>query len=92
VVFAWNIQRALARYFSAGLLVRTLFAHWHKDAVSYKQGTISGIALAFAWNVISRAIGFMVRSITLVVFAIAAVAAGWDDRTRRVRPEESRIE
>lgn len=74
VVLEWNLQRATARYFSAGVMVRTLVAHWHRDKVSYKQGTISKIVLAFAWNIISRFIGFLVRGTMLVLYAIAALA------------------
>lgn len=72
----WNLERVVARYFSAALLLRTLVSHWHKDAVSYSQGSISGIALAFAWNMISRAIGFVIRTILLTLYvAIAGVLA-----------------
>lgn len=74
VTLAWNLERAAARYFSVGVLMRTLVSHWHKDAVSYKQGTITGIALAFAWNSISRVVGFVVRTLTLLIYAFTAVA------------------
>ena len=73
VALAWNLERAAARYFSAGILLRTLISHWHKDAVSYKQGTITGIAVAFAWNMISRVIGFVVRTITLAAYFFVAI-------------------
>lgn len=74
LTLAWNLERALARYFSVSIMLRTLFSHWHKDAVSYKQGTISGIALAFAWNMISRLVGFVVRMLALATYMVAAIA------------------
>ena len=52
IVLAWNMQRVLARYFSAPIMLKTLISHWHKDAVSYQAGGIGNIALAFAWNII----------------------------------------
>lgn len=72
ITLTWNLERAAVRYFSAGLILRTLVAHWHKDAVPYQQGTVSGIALAFAWNMISRGFGFFVRTVALVFYAVVA--------------------
>jgi len=66
----WNIERALLQYFSVGLMLRTLFAHWHKDAVQYQRGSFSQIFISFAWNQISRAIGFLVRSSVLVAWLV----------------------
>lgn len=75
ITLAWNIERMLARYFSVRILFKTLFAHWHKDAVSYRQGTVSGIALAFAWNSISRVFGFIIRLATIGVYVATAGSA-----------------
>lgn len=73
LTLTWNIQRALAQYFSVPMMLRTLFAHWHRDAVPYRAGTISGLVLAFAWNLISRAIGLIVRATLLLTWLVAAV-------------------
>lgn len=71
---AWNLQRMLARTFSVSLMLRTLFAHWHKDAVSYKLAGLSSILTTFAWNQISRGVGFVVRLCALFVWLWAAAA------------------
>lgn len=73
IVLTWNLQRALWRFFSVSLMLRTLFAHWHRDAVPYWAGTVSGLLLAFAWNQISRAIGLTVRLAVLLTWLVTAV-------------------
>jgi len=70
LILFWNLERALLRFFSVGLMLKTLFAHWHKDRVSYRQGSISGFLTALAWNLISRGIGFIVRIIVLAAWLI----------------------
>lgn len=72
----WNLELALLRYFSVGYMLRTLFAHWHKDAVPYRGGYISTYLITFAWNQISRAIGFFIRTIVLMIWAIAQAVYG----------------
>jgi hypothetical protein len=74
LVVAWNIQRSLWQYFSVSLMLRTLIAHWHQDRVSYRQGTITGMIHAWAWNIISRAIGFFVRSCLLAIWLAAQIS------------------
>lgn len=69
----WNLELALLQYFSVGLMLRTLFAHWHKDAVSYERGSFSQIFISFAWNQISRGIGFVIRSAVLFAWLIVQV-------------------
>lgn len=56
-------------------MLRTLIAHWHRDAVGYNRGSLGDKAMALAWNLISRGIGFIVRSATLFVWAASACAA-----------------
>ncbi|MBI1834053.1 MAG: hypothetical protein HYR90_04495 [Candidatus Andersenbacteria bacterium] len=73
LTLAWNIQRVLLRLFSVPLMLRTLVSHWHKDVVSYERAGLSKLALAFAWNMISRVIGFVVRTFTLATYSIAAL-------------------
>lgn len=69
----WNLELALLQYFSVGLMLRTLFAHWHKDAVRYERRSFSQLFISFAWNQISRAIGFIVRSIVLTAWLIVQI-------------------
>jgi hypothetical protein len=64
------MQIALLQFFSVPLLVKTLFAHWHKDAVPYHGGSITDYLTTFAWNQISRVIGFIIRACTLVLWLI----------------------
>lgn len=64
----WNLELALVQFFSVGFLLRTLFAHWHRDAVRYDRSSIGAIFVSFAWNQISRGIGFIVRSAVLLAW------------------------
>jgi hypothetical protein len=73
LTLARDLERALLRFFSVSFMVRTLFAYWRKDSVSYRAGSLEGIALAFAWNTISRGIGFIIRTMVLLVWVLAAV-------------------
>lgn len=74
VIFSWNFQRFLARYFSAPVMLKTLGAHWHKDAVVY-HGSLADKAKILAWNLISRVIGFIARTIVLAAWLLVAAAA-----------------
>jgi len=67
-----NLQRTLARFFSVAIMLRTLVSHWHKDVVQYR-GSISSRLLALAWNLISRGIGFLIRSVVLIVWVVTAI-------------------
>jgi hypothetical protein len=60
----------LLRWFSVGTMLKTLFSYWHRDRVSLKAGSMSGIALALAWNAISRGIGFVIRVCVLMAWVI----------------------
>ncbi len=72
-----TLERGLVIYFSVPVMFKTLLAHWHRDRVSMRRGTISGLAIALAWNAISRVMGFIVRSATLIVWVAASlVVAG----------------
>lgn len=70
-----TLERALLLFFSVTLMIRTLVAYWHRDRVNIRRGTISGMAIAFAWNLISRGIGFIIRTATLLVWLVVALAA-----------------
>jgi hypothetical protein len=72
LTLARDLERALLRFFSVPFMVRTLFAYWRKDSVSYRAGSLEGIALALAWNTISRGIGFIIRTTVLLVWVLAA--------------------
>jgi len=69
----WNLERALWRFFSVKFMLRTLLAHWHKDAIPYRGGTLSNLALTFIWNQVSRFIGFLIRSAVLLAWLIAEI-------------------
>ena len=71
-----NLERALLIFFSVPTMVTTLFAHWHRDAVSARRGTISAIAMAYAWNAISRGIGFIIRVAMIAAWGLCALALG----------------
>lgn len=68
-----NLHIVLLRAFSVSIMLRTLFAHWHKDAVRYNQGSLGGFAKAWAWNMISRGIGFLIRLSVLLFWAVSAL-------------------
>ena len=69
IVEIWgNYLLANLRYYSIGLLVRTLFAHWHRDVEDYGRGfDFSRYLRVFTLNLISRGVGFVVRSVTILV-------------------------
>lgn len=69
-VTLWNLELALLRFFSVGYMLRTLFAHWHRDAVAYTRRGFTDILIVFAWNQISRAVGFVVRSTVLLFWGV----------------------
>lgn len=71
--FFWTLQLALLQIFSVRVMLTTLVAHWHRDRVAYNQGTISALIQAAAWNGISRAVGFCVRSIILLAWAVSEI-------------------
>lgn len=69
--FAWTLQRVLWRYFSVGLMLRTLLAHWHRDALAYQPGGLSELFQTFVMNQISRLIGFFIRCSLLSIWLAA---------------------
>lgn len=71
--FFWTLQQGLLQLFSVRLLAVTLFAHWHKDRLAYRQGTITGLIKAAALNIISRLVGFFVRATILLAWALAEI-------------------
>ena len=54
-------------YFSIGLLLKTLFAPWRRDITYYGHGfDIRLYAETFAFNLIARGIGFLIRTVVIV--------------------------
>ena len=55
-------------YFSIPLLARTLFSHWRRYIEYYPRGfDIKGWLRAFSGNMISRTLGAIVRTVTILV-------------------------
>lgn len=73
VTFAWRCQRATWQFFSVPTMVKTLFAHWHKDALRYRAAGIGSYITTFLSNQISRAVGFIIRACVLLVWIITEV-------------------
>lgn len=68
--FTGTLQRMLWRFFSVSLMLRTLFAHWHRDALAYTPGGLSEMIQTFFMNQISRLIGFFIRCCLLSIWLI----------------------
>jgi hypothetical protein len=71
--FLVTLHTALFRMFSVPFMLRTLFAHWRRDIAAYRASSLSGLAMIFAWNQISRVIGFLIRSIVIFLWLISEV-------------------
>lgn len=69
----WNLEQASLRFFSVKFMFRTLLSYWHKDAVSWKGGTLTQYAVTIVWNVISRVIGFILRTIVILSWVVTQV-------------------
>ncbi len=61
-------------YFSIRFLLRTLFAPWKKYTFSYGRGFDAGRFLdTLVFNVFSRLIGFIIRTLIIIIGLIAQV-------------------
>ncbi|MDP3997243.1 MAG: hypothetical protein Q8P73_01950 [bacterium] len=69
-----NLELALWRFFSVPFIVKTLFSYWHKDSVTLRQGSFTGLVKAISWNIISRAVGFIIRVTVLLAWCGAQAA------------------
>jgi len=81
VLTAWkNYIIFDANYFSIPLLLRTLFAPWRRDITRKPKGLdFKKLFEYFAFNTISRGLGFLVRFITVLVgmlFIVFTILAG----------------
>lgn len=66
----WNFQQAVLQFFSVKILIKTLFAHWRRDALSYRGKSLQEVLSIFALNQISRGIGFAIRMVVLITWVI----------------------
>ena len=63
-------------YFSIPLLLRTLFASWHRDITKYGRGfSVKNFLETLIFNLISRGTGFVIRTIAIIagLFCLLAV-------------------
>lgn len=63
---------SMSRFFSAGTLFRTLFAPWRQIISSGNNQSIDAKMRAAIDNVISRFVGFIVRTLTLVASLVTS--------------------
>lgn len=67
----------VSNYFSISLLSRTLFAPWHRLSISGGKGQEDGFFSAVILNTVMRLVGFLIRSITIVIgVLVLAISAG----------------
>jgi hypothetical protein len=81
ILYIWGgYLAANLHYFSVPLLLRTLFAHWHKDVEGYGRGFDFGRYFrVFTMNAVSRLVGACVRSVIIfvgVLFEVFIFIAG----------------
>lgn len=69
LIKAWkNFIIFVREYYSIPLLLRTLFHPWRRDITKYGRGfSIKNFLETLSFNLISRSIGFMVRSVIIVI-------------------------
>lgn len=67
---AWNLERASWKFFSIDIMLKTLVAHWHKDAMVFDGGTLTELFTVMLWNVVSRLIGFIIRSVVILTWVV----------------------
>lgn len=69
-----NLQLALLQLFSVKLMLRTLLAPWRRDVMPFHGGTLSQLGITIIWNVTSRLMGILIRTIVLLIWLAAEIA------------------
>ena len=69
-IFAKHFFAYIADLFSVKISLRTLFAPWRRDNISYEGLTIQEKFQVLVLNITSRFVGFMVKVFTLTTFVI----------------------
>ena len=76
-VFYWNLavkaSRRMLVFFSVSELIKTLFAPWKRDVYTPVNASLDIIFKSFIDNVISRIVGFVMRSVTIFVGLLATI-------------------
>ena len=75
ILQAWqNCLRFNLNYWSVPLLLRTLFSHWRRYRYSYGRGLdFKRYFEAFTFNMISRVLGALMRSVLIVLGIITEI-------------------
>jgi len=68
-----QFRQKILIYFSVAELLKTLFAPWKRDSYMPINASLDVIAKAIWENFISRFIGFLVRSLTILIGTISAL-------------------
>ena len=75
--FYWELSvrmgRKVIQYFSITLLLKTLFAPWKRDLRSTSRMPLDLIVRTIIENGISRGVGFVIRTFTIVLGLITAL-------------------
>jgi len=75
ILKAWgNCLRFNLNYWSVPLLLKTLFSHWRRYRYSYGKGfSPRRYFEVFSFNMLSRSIGFLLRTVLIVIGLIAEI-------------------
>lgn len=69
-----NFVIFVQEYYSIPLLLRTLFYPWRRDITKYRRGfSFKSFFETLTFNLISRSLGFVIRSITVVIGLISLI-------------------
>ena len=71
----WNFVLFIFNYFSINQLLKTFFSHWHRYSYSYgKRWDIKRYFEAFTFNIISRVMGAILRSVFIIIGVVSEIA------------------